>query len=97
MTKPKFSICLAARTATANDLRIPLTAKEYDLIELIAIRRGAVVTKAEMMAHLYESENQPEIKILDVLMCKARRKIRIAMGGVDPIATVWGRGYALAA
>ena len=97
MNKPTFTVDVTSRIASANGTRIALTAKEYALIELIAINRGAVVTKGAIMAHLYEAGAEPEAKILDVFICKARRKIRLAMGGVDPIATVWGRGYALAA
>ena len=45
--------------------------------------------------HLYSSMDEPEIKIIDVFVCKLRKKLSEASGGVNYIETVWGRGYML--
>lgn len=89
-----LSINTETRTVTVNGARIHLTGKEFAIIELLAIRAGQTVTKAEFFRYLY-SDDEPDAKILDVFICKARRKIRLACGGIDPIATIWGRGYSL--
>ena len=45
--------------------------------------------------HLYGDLDEPEAKIIDVYVCKLRKKLANASGGLDYIETVWGRGYAL--
>lgn len=77
-----------------NGVPVRLTGKEYQMVELLALRRGITITKEMFLNHLYGGRDEPEIKIVDVFMCKLRRKLRDA-GAETPIETVWGRGYVL--
>ena len=73
----------------------PLTGKEYACLEFLATRRGMTVTKEMFLAHLYGGQDEPEMKIIDVFICKLRRKLSDA-GAPPVIETVWGRGYTIA-
>ncbi|OPZ76463.1 MAG: Cell cycle response regulator CtrA [Alphaproteobacteria bacterium ADurb.Bin438] len=73
-----------------------LTGTEYEILELLSRRKGSKVTKNQFLTHIYnEMDDEPEIKIIDVFICKLRKKIKDATGGDNYIETVWGRGYAL--
>ena len=85
----------ASRIATIDDKRLRLTPKEYDTLELLSLRKGTTVTKEMFLSHLYEGENEPKLKILEVFICKLRKKLSLATGGEQYIETVWGRGYVL--
>jgi two-component system cell cycle response regulator CtrA len=91
----KLSIDLEAKSVRAGDQRLSLTGKEYEILELLATRRGAVVTKDMILAHVYGGRDEPEIKIVDVFICKLRKKL-ISACGEACIETVWGRGYTIA-
>ena len=71
---------------------VHLTGKEYAILELLAMRRNMVLTKEIFLNHLYGGMDEPEMKIIDVFICKLRRKLAKA-GAPDLIGTVWGRGY----
>jgi two-component system cell cycle response regulator CtrA len=86
---------LDARNAEADGVRLHLTPKEYEVLELLSLRKGATITKEMFLSHLYGGMDEPELKIIDVFMCKLRKKLVPACGGVDYIETVWGRGYML--
>jgi two-component system, cell cycle response regulator CtrA len=75
--------------------RLHITGKEYQILELLALRRGSTLTKEMFLNHLYGGMDEPEAKIIDVFICKLRKKLAYASGGLDYIETVWGRGYAL--
>ena len=45
--------------------------------------------------HLYGGMDEPELKIIDVFICKLRKKLAAAIDGDNYIETVWGRGYVL--
>ncbi len=77
---------------TAHGVRVPLTAKEFAILELLVLRRNMVMTKEAILAHLYGGLDEPEIKIVDVFICKVRNKLAKA-GMPNVISTVWGRGY----
>ena len=73
-----------------------LTGKEYALLELLALRKGMIVSKEQFLNHLYGgTDEEPEMKIIDVFLFRIRNKITKLSGGVDYIQTVWGRGYIL--
>ena len=72
-----------------------MTNKEYAILELLILRRGTILTKEMFLNHLYSSVDEPEMKIIDVFICKLRKKLSDAAGGRDYIDTVWGRGYML--
>ena len=86
---------LNQKTVEIDGVRVHLTAKEYQVLELLSLRKGATLTKEMFLNQLYGGLNEPEIKIIDVFMCKLRRKLANASGGKEYIETVWGRGYAL--
>jgi len=90
-----LSLNLDTKTVRMNDAPLHLTNKEYRVLELLSIRKGAPVSKEAVHKHLYAGMDEPVIKIIDVFICKLRRKLAQASGGQDYIETVWGRGYML--
>jgi two-component system cell cycle response regulator CtrA len=77
--------------------RVYVTPKEYRILELLCQRQGAVLSKEAFLDHLYAGRDEPETKIIDVFVCKLRKKLTVASGGKHYIETVWGRGYKLRA
>ncbi|GJD96773.1 response regulator transcription factor CtrA [Methylobacterium iners] len=90
-----LSVNLDQQTAAIAGSIVPLTGKEYRMLELLALRKGSTITKEMFLGHLYGGMDEPEMKIIDVFICKLRRKLAVASGGKDYIETVWGRGYLL--
>ena len=86
---------LEARTVELHGRKLHLTGKEYQILALLALRHGSTLTKETFLNHLYGDLEEPEAKIIDVYICKLRKKLANASGGLDYIETVWGRGYAL--
>ena len=85
---------LDSREVIAGDTPIHLTGKEYSILELLVLRKGMVLTKEAFLNHLYGGMDEPEMKIVDVFICKLRKKLTQAGVG-NLIGTVWGRGYML--
>ncbi len=83
------------RTVEVAGKLLHLTSKEYSILELLAMRRGTVLTKEMFLNHLYGGMDEPELKIIDVFVCKLRKKLYEASSGKNYIETVWGRGYML--
>jgi len=83
------------RTAEVDEEPLHLTGKEYGIIELLSLRKGTTLTKEMFLNHLYNGRDEPELKIIDVFVCKLRKKLTMATGGDTYIDTVWGRGYVL--
>jgi two-component system, cell cycle response regulator CtrA len=83
------------KTAYVSGNRLHLTTKEFQLLEALAMRRGSTLTKEMILNQLYGGMDEPEPKIIDVFVCKLRKKLTSASGGIDFIETVWGRGYLL--
>jgi len=75
--------------------RVYVTPKEYSILELLCQRQGVVLSKEAFLDHLYAGRDEPETKIIDVFVCKLRKKLTEASGGKNYIETVWGRGYML--
>ncbi len=91
-----MSIDLAARTVEVSGRRVHLTGKEYAILEMLSLRKGMTLTKEMFLTHLYGGRDEPELKIIDVFICKLRKKLSQAGTGASGcIETVWGRGYAL--
>ena len=86
---------LDAKTVEVNNNRVHLTGKEYQMLELLSLRKGTTLTKEMFLNHLYGGMDEPELKIIDVFICKLRKKLAAATGGQNYIETVWGRGYVL--
>jgi two-component system cell cycle response regulator CtrA len=95
VTTGKLAINLDAKTVEVDGARVHLTGKEYAMLELLSLRKGTTMTKEMFLNHLYNGFDEPEIKIVDVFMCKLRKKLNLATGGENYIETVWGRGYML--
>ena len=90
-----LTIRVEAKQAEINGKVVNLTGKEYQMLDLLATRQGNTITKEMFLNHLYGGMDEPEMKIIDVFICKMRRKLANASGGKNYIETVWGRGYVL--
>jgi two-component system cell cycle response regulator CtrA len=84
---------LDSKLVEVHGSRVQLTGKEYQMLELLALRKGTTLTKEMFLNHLYGGMDEPELKIIDVFICKLRKKLSNASGGQEYIETVWGRGY----
>ena len=91
----KLAVNLDAKTVEVDGSRVHLTGKEYAMLELLSLRKGTTLTKEMFLNHLYGGMDEPELKIIDVFICKLRKKLCLACGGDNYIETVWGRGYVL--
>ena len=89
------NVNLDAKTVDVDGLTVHLTGKEYQMLELLSLRKGTTLTKEMFLNHLYGGMDEPELKIIDVFICKLRKKLAEATGGANYIETVWGRGYVL--
>ena len=90
-----LTVDLDTKKVEINGIRVHLTAKEYKMLELLSLRKGITLTKEMFLNHLYGGMDEPESKIIDVFICKLRKKLASASGGDDFIETVWARGYVL--
>ena len=86
-------INLDTKMVDVNGARVYLTDKEYQMLELLALRKGTTLNKEMFLSHLYGGMDEPDMKIIDVFICKLRKKLANASGGKNYIETVWGRGY----
>lgn len=91
----QVNVNLDAKTVEASGKAVHLTGKEYQMLELLSLRKGTTLTKEMFLNHLYGGMDEPELKIIDVFICKLRKKLAEATGGDNYIETVWGRGYVL--
>jgi two-component system, cell cycle response regulator CtrA len=91
----KLSVNLDTRVVEVEGQPLHLTGKEYGILELLSLRKGTTLTKEMFLNHLYGGMDEPELKIIDVFVCKLRKKLKAATGGEEYIETVWGRGYVL--
>src|SRR6185312_13759101 len=90
-----MAINLDTKVVAVSGQPVHLTGKEYQMLELMALRKGSLITKEMFLNHLYGGMDEPEIKIIDVFICKLRKKLDAAGGWGHLIGTVWGRGYVL--
>ena len=91
----RVNVNLDAKTVDVEGSTVHLTGKEYQMLELLSLRKGTTLTKEMFLNHLYGGMDEPELKIIDVFICKLRKKLAEATGGQNYIETVWGRGYVL--
>ncbi|MFC3061371.1 response regulator transcription factor CtrA [Paenirhodobacter populi] len=91
----KIAVNVDAKTVQAGGKSVHLTGKEYQMLELLSLRKGTTLTKEMFLNHLYGGMDEPELKIIDVFICKLRKKLSEATEGDNYIETVWGRGYVL--
>ena len=95
ITTGDLTVNLDTKTVEVASQRVHLTGKEYQMLELLSLRKGTTLTKEMFLNHLYGGMDEPELKIIDVFICKLRKKLQTATGGQHYIETVWGRGYVL--
>ena len=91
----RMVVNMDSRAVEIEGRRLHVTGKEYSILELLSLRKGTTLTKEMFLDHLYGGIDEPELKIIDVFICKLRKKIAAATGGQHYIETVWGRGYVL--
>jgi two-component system, cell cycle response regulator CtrA len=91
----RIAVNLDAKTVDVSGNTVHLTGKEYQMLELLSLRKGTTLTKEMFLNHLYGGMDEPELKIIDVFICKLRKKLAEATSGENYIETVWGRGYVL--
>ena len=91
----QIAVNLDAKTVDVGGVTVHLTGKEYQMLELLSLRKGTTLTKEMFLNHLYGGMDEPELKIIDVFICKLRKKLSEATAGDSHIETVWGRGYVL--
>jgi two-component system cell cycle response regulator CtrA len=91
----KLTVNLDSKSVEVSGQRLHLTGKEYGMLELLSLRKGTTLTKEMFLNHLYGGMDEPELKIIDVFVCKLRKKLAAATAGDNYIETVWGRGYVL--
>lgn len=91
----RLTVNLQTRVADVDGTYLKLTGKEYGILELLVLRKGSTLSKEVFLNHLYGGMDEPELKIIDVFVCKLRKKLGDALGGENYIETVWGRGYVL--
>ena len=91
----RLTVNLDTRTVEVDQSPLHLTGKEYGILELLSLRKGTTLTKEMFLNHLYGGMDEPELKIIDVFVCKLRKKLAAATQGDNYIETVWGRGYGL--
>jgi two-component system cell cycle response regulator CtrA len=90
-----LAVNLDSKMVEINGARVHLTGKEYQMLELLSLRKGMTLTKEMFLNHLYGGIDEPEMKMIDVFICKLRKKLANAAGGKNYVETVWGRGYVL--
>jgi two-component system cell cycle response regulator CtrA len=95
VTTGNLVVNLGALLVEVDGARVNLTGKEYQILEVLALRKGMTVSKEMFLNHLYGGMDEPEHKIIDIFICKLRKKLTNASGSRDYIETVWGRGYML--
>src|SRR5262249_24777726 len=86
---------LDTKTVEVNGQRVHLTSKEYQMLDLLWLRKGTRLTKQMFLTHLLGGRDEPALKIIDAFRCKPRKKLQAATGGQPHIETVWGSGYVL--
>jgi two-component system, cell cycle response regulator CtrA len=91
----KLTVNLDGKTVEVDGQQVHLTSKEYQILELLSLRKGNTLAKETFLNHLYGGVDEPENKIIDVFICKLRKKLTTALDGKNYIETVWGRGYVL--
>ena len=95
VTTGRLVVDLDHKTVEVDGARVHLTGKEYQMLELLSLRKGTTLSKEMFLNHLYGDMDEPEVKIIDVFICKLRKKLDAATDGTNYIETIWGRGYTL--
>lgn len=91
----RITVNMDDKTVDAEGKAVHLTSREYQMLELLSLRKGTILTKEMFINYLYDGVDAPELHIIDVFIAKLRKKLDAATGGYNYIETVWGRGYRL--
>ena len=91
----RLSLNLNTHRVEVDGHLVHLTSKEYAILEILSLRKGTTTTKVTLLDHLYDGLDEPEMKIIDVFICKLRKKLARMTGGETYIETVRGHGYRL--
>ena len=81
-----------ARKVFANDEELTLTTYEYNTLAYLAHRAGEVVSRSDLIDHLYDGDSDRDSNVLEVFVGRLRKKLDPA-GSLKPIETVRGAGY----
>ena len=76
ITTGNLTVNLDSKTVDVGGKTVHLTGKEYQMLELLSLRKGHTLTKDMFLNHLYGGMDEPELKIIDVFICKLRKKLR---------------------
>ncbi|RFD21559.1 DNA-binding response regulator [Komagataeibacter melaceti] len=90
----RLTVNVDRREAQIDGKPVPLTKREYEIVELLALRKGQVLSKEAVLDNLYAGQSEPHGKVIDVMICQIRKKMR-NMGITEPFTTLWGIGYRL--
>jgi two-component system cell cycle response regulator CtrA len=90
-----LALNLDDKFVTVRSEPVNLTGREYAMLELLLLRKGVVISKEMFLSHLYNERDEPQVKIIDVFICKLRKKLDAVSEGTNYIETVWGRGYVI--
>lgn len=91
----RTEIRLDNKEIVVDGKQIPLTTKEYLIVESLGLRKNMTLSKEQLLSRIYGGMDEPQDKIIDVFVCKVRKKIREVTGDYGLIDTVWGRGYVI--
>jgi two-component system cell cycle response regulator CtrA len=95
VTTGRLTVDLDNKRAKIDGACLDLSGTEYQMLELLSLRKGRTLSKDTFLTHIYGDAEEPGIKIIDVFICKLRKKLAAATDGVSYIETIWGQGYAL--
>ena len=84
----------AARTVSRGGQRVPLTAAEYSIFEHLAMGRGRVFSKEQLIDAIHDGESCTGANVVEVLVCTLRKKLD-ADGGEPLVQTRRGYGYCI--
>jgi two-component system cell cycle response regulator CtrA len=90
-----LTVNLDTKTIEVTGTPVHLTGKEYQMLEVLSLRKGTSLTKEALLNCLYGGMDEPAPKIIDVFVCRLRKKLANASSGKNYIETLWGGGYAL--
>jgi len=93
ITFGQMTLDIVAKTVEAGGRRVPLSGKEYQILELLSLRRGSAVSKETMINHIYSDGEGPDSPTIGLFVFRLRRKLAAASGGEHFIQTVRDQGY----
>src|SRR5689334_10330178 len=93
LTIGKIVLDLNAKTVSVGGVPIDLTTKEYEILKMLSQRKGVTLSKEVILNQLYGGVDVPNDKIIDVFVCKLRKKLGSDIDANAYVKTIWGCGY----